>query len=115
MKQIPFGEFFNGVRDKLTDSQLRLLDGNDICFLADGAYVSLSVGESTIWLAWVVGNGLKWMHELRQAARKCGFKFVQFQTKIDNKSVNAMARYWKAKATPKGEFIVYTINLETRS
>jgi hypothetical protein len=114
LTQISFGQFYNSVKDRLTDSQLRMMDGNDLCFESEGTFLSISLHNSTIWVAWVVGEGVKWMHELKTMSTKAGFKFVQFQTKADNLAVNAIARYWKAKSEIQGDFVIYTIDTETR-
>ena len=115
MRAVGFGEFYNGVKGRLTDAQLRLMNGRDYCFESGGTFLAISIHGNTIWVAWVVGHGVQYMHELKKAAHAQGYRFIAFITKADNAAVNAIAKYWKATASRARDGIVYKIDVKARS
>lgn len=93
-----FGEFFLAVKDRLTLEQIRELDPFAEFVKEGNSFLALKAfGKNGLWVDWSVGEGLDWMHKIRDFARRNNIKVVAFETKSDNKAVLAIAKYWKAR------------------
>lgn len=114
MREVSFGEFFEAVKHKIPSDRLVDLKGFQVCVEHDGTYLSLYVDKQRngLWLSWVVGEGLAWAREIKEACLDAKVELVGFVTKTDNKAVNSLARYFKANIIKQeGDFVHYEIDL----
>ena len=112
MREISFGEFFEAVKDRIPLERVKDLNGSHDCFEHEGTYLSMyyHAGKNGIWLSWIVGSGIGWAREIKEACKRGNIAFVGFMTKTDNKAVNSLAKYWKASIIKQeGDFVHYEI------
>lgn len=101
MTRISFAQFFDECKSRLTDEQLRALNGDDMYFKSENTYFGASESEKNVWLSIVVGD-LRGVREIARGVVQIGIKRVGFLCRPGSAS-HAIARYYKAQIKESGE------------
>lgn len=126
LEQIFFPEFYNAIKHELPHELFKHLDPDETrenypfrYFKCRGVYLGFYQELDDLFIFMAVGSGPEFMREIRKEAVRVGFKGVKFITSENNKTVQILAKYYKANLIavepqfygPNEDGLIYRIDL----